>query len=147
MYKRHQIVIVELEIGAVGTDFSRWTRKPVKGQNMEINDKTLLFNMYTNTTITKTVSKSNRLAIDIMVGPTHPLTRVAPLIYGPGMNTYGPGANRTIDTSTMIDVIFCTRSWIDAWYYGGGMLALLLIRIRVLVLIRVLRTSTGTLYS
>jgi hypothetical protein len=47
-----QIVIAELEIGAVGTDFPRrtswWARRiPGKGQNMEINEKHALFwNVY-----------------------------------------------------------------------------------------------------
>jgi hypothetical protein len=46
IYEWHQIVIIELEIGAVGTDFSRrtswWAREPWKGQNMEINEKRTL---------------------------------------------------------------------------------------------------------
>jgi hypothetical protein len=67
----------------------------------------------------KHVSKSQRLAIDILVGPPQPLTWVAPSVYGSGMDTYGPGANRTIDTLTMINCIFCAKSWIYAWYNGG----------------------------
>jgi hypothetical protein len=52
IYKRHQIVIAELEIGAVGIVFSRrimvGTRQPGKGQNMEINEKHARFgNVYT----------------------------------------------------------------------------------------------------
>jgi hypothetical protein len=43
-YKRHQIVIAELEIGAVSNDFFQadvmvGTRRPGKGQNMKINEK------------------------------------------------------------------------------------------------------------
>jgi hypothetical protein len=44
IYKRHQIVITEPEKGAVGTDFFEadvtvGTRRPKKGQNMQINEK------------------------------------------------------------------------------------------------------------
>jgi hypothetical protein len=39
IYKWHQILITELEHGAVGTDFSKRTSWPEKGQNMEVNEK------------------------------------------------------------------------------------------------------------
>jgi hypothetical protein len=53
-YKRHQIVITELEIGAVGTDFSRrtpwWAREdPGRARTWKSMKNKHLFKMYTNT--------------------------------------------------------------------------------------------------
>jgi hypothetical protein len=67
MYKWHQILIMELEIGAVGTDLFEAdvvvsTRKPGKGPHMQINLKsvvTLTRSKNTQTEqVTKHVSKS-----------------------------------------------------------------------------------------
>jgi hypothetical protein len=48
----------------------------------------------------------------------------------------GPVANRTIDTSTMIHYICCTRSWIYVWYYGGGIILPLARLVLVLLVLR-----------
>jgi hypothetical protein len=53
IYKQHRIAITELEIGDVGIVFGAdvmvGTRRPGKGQNMELNHKRTQFEMYTHT--------------------------------------------------------------------------------------------------
>jgi hypothetical protein len=120
-------VITELEIGAVGTDYlrwrSRWAREDLgKARTWVPMKYGHFFEMHTHTTMIRHVSTSNISGRNWVRPEREDDAR---------RHHNGPGANRTIDTLTMINCIFCTRSWIYVWYYGGG----ILVPVRELVLV------------
>jgi hypothetical protein len=113
LFKRHPIIMTELKIGAVGTEFSKrtsWWARAGPGRWNSMKNGHLLKCMQLQQ-VTKHISKSHISGRSWV----HPERE-----YDARRHQNGPGANRTIDTLTMINVLCCTRSWIYVWYYGRG---------------------------